>query len=263
MWKCLLIMLCIYFFSRITCNFDESKDFMTLTILYDNYIFDKDLKSDWGFSCFIKGTEKTILFDTGTKGELLLDNITKLKIDPKDAELIVLSHIHNDHTGGLLSFLEKNDNVSVYIPESFPANFVKSIKQMKAQVIPVDKPVEICKNVFLTGEMGSRVIEQSLVVNTDRGMIVITGCAHPGIVEILKKAKEIIDNDIYLVLGGFHLLEKSEKEIQEIIKKFKKLGVQRVGATHCTGDKAISLFKRAFGDNYVQMGVGKVVRISK
>ena len=134
---------------------------------------------------------------------------------------------------------------------------------MKAQVIPVDKPVEICKNVFLTGEMGSRVIEQSLVVNTDRGMIVITGCAHPGIVEILKKAKEIIDNDIYLVLGGFHLLEKSEKEIQEIIKKFKKLGVQRVGATHCTGDKAISLFKRAFGDNYVQMGVGKVVRISK
>jgi len=238
------------------------KNQITITILYDNYLFTEGLKTDWGFSCIVKGTEKTILFDTGTNGDILFYNINKLNVNPKDIELIALSHNHTDHTGGLSSFLGKNNKVSVYIPASFPERFIRKVKETKAEVIPVEKPIEICKDVFLTGEIGTQIIEQSLILNTSKGLIVITGCAHPGIVNIIKRAKEIINKKIYLVFGGFHLGSTSEREVKEIISDFRDLEVINAGPTHCTGDRAIGLFKKAFGENFVQMGVGKVIQIS-
>jgi len=238
-------------------------DPITITILYDNYIFSEGTKADWGFSCFIKGTEKTILFDTGTSGGTLFHNINKLKVNPKEVELVAISHIHGDHTGGLFSFLGKNNKVTVYLPVSFPDAFAKRVIKSKAKVVSVDEPVEICKNVFSTGEMGTRIKEQSLILNTSKGLVVITGCAHPGIVDIVKRAKEVIDKDIYIVFGGFHLLNKSEIEVKRIINQFKDLGVIKVGATHCTGDRAIKLFKQAYGDNFIQMGVGRVIKVAE
>ena len=110
--------------------------------------------------------------------------------------------------------------------------------------------------------MGDRIKEQSLVINTRRGIVVVNGCSHPGIVQIVRKAMKIIDKKIYLVFGGFHLIRHSENEVKKIISQFKDLGVKKVGPTHCTGNKAIQLFKDAFGKNYVKMGVGKVIKIS-
>lgn len=237
-------------------------DSITMTILYDNYIFSEGLKTDWGFSCIIKGTEKTILFDTGTNSDILFHNINKLKVNPKDVELVAISHIHGDHTGGLFAFLDENNKVTVYLPASFPDEFVSRVEKAGAKVVPVDKPVEICKGVSLTGEMGVQIKEQSLILKTSKGLVVITGCAHPGIVDIVKRAKEVVDKKIYLVCGGFHLMNKSEDEVKEIISEFKDLGVIKVGASHCTGDRAIELFKEAYKENFVQMGVGKIIRIS-
>jgi len=234
---------------------------ITITVLYDNYIFSEGLKTDWGFSCIIKGTEKVILFDTGTKSDILFHNINKLNVNPKDVELIAISHIHGDHTGGLSALLEKNNKVIVYLPVSFPDEFVSKVEKAGAKAITVDKSVEICKGVSLTGEMGVQIKEQSLVLNTSKGLVVITGCAHPGIVDIVKRAKEVVDKKIYLVCGGFHLLSKSEDEVKQIISQFKDLGVIKVGASHCTGDRAIELFKQAYKENFVRMGVGKVIRI--
>jgi len=240
----------------------QEKNQITITILYDNYLFSEGLKTDWGFSCIVKGTEKTILFDTGTNSDILFYNINKLNVNPEDVELVALSHNHTDHTGGLLSFLGKNNKVSVYIPASFPESFVRKVKETKAEVIPVEKPVEICKDVFLTGEIGTQIIEQSLILNTSKGLIVITGCAHPGIVDIIKRAKEILNKKVYLAFGGFHLDSKSEREVENIISDFRDLEVINAGPTHCTGDKAIELFKKEYGENFVQMGVGKVLQIS-
>lgn len=234
---------------------------ITITTIYDNYLFTQGLKTDWGYSCIIEGTEKTILFDAGTKRDILFHNINKLNVNPKDVELVVISHIHFDHTGGLLPFLDENNKVTAYLPVSFPDEFVSEVKKAGAKVVSVDKPVEICKGVSLTGEMGGLAKEQSLIVDTSRGLVVLTGCAHPGIVSIVKRAKEVINKEIYLVCGGFHLLNKSEDEVNQIISKFKGLGVRKVGATHCTGDKAIELFKKAYKENFVQMGVGKVIII--
>lgn len=232
-----------------------------IIILYDNYLYSEETKTDWGFSCIIEGTEKAILFDTGTKSDILFFNMNFLKKEPKDVELVAISHNHGDHTGGLYAFLDKNNTVSVFLPTSFFDQYTEKVKEKGAKAVQVDKPVEICKGVFLTGEMGRQIKEQSIILDTSKGLVVLTGCAHPGIVSIVKRAKEILDKKIYLVLGGFHLLSKSEAELKKIIADFKELGVSKVGATHCTGDHAIELFKEAYGKNFIRLGVGKVIEI--
>jgi len=241
----------------------SEKENIKLTILYDNYVFTEGTKSDWGFACLIEGTEKTILFDTGTKSDVLWHNIEKLNADLSKVEQIVISHNHGDHTGGLKSVLEKNSDVIVYLPFHFSDDFVKGVEGKGAKITIADKPQEICKNVHLTGKMGTEIIEHSLILDTPKGLVIVTGCSHQGIVNILKKAKQILDKEIYLVFGGFHLMRHSDEKVKEIIQEFKKLGVKKCGATHCTGDRAIALFKEVFGENYVQMGVGKVINIAK
>jgi 7,8-dihydropterin-6-yl-methyl-4-(beta-D-ribofuranosyl)aminobenzene 5'-phosphate synthase len=229
------------------------------TILYDNYLHREGTKTDWGFSCLIEGTEKTILFDTGTQPEILLHNVHEMNVDLKKVEQIVITHDHGDHTGGLSEVLKINPNVSVYLPASFPYEFVRKVEMLKAQVDSVDEPVEICENVFLTGEMMGHAKEQSLIINTQKGLVIVTGCSHQGIVNVLKRAKEIMDRPIYLVFGGFHLGGTPDRTLQKIIQSFEELGVEKCGATHCTGDKAIDMFKEAFGDNYLPMGTGNVI----
>jgi 7,8-dihydropterin-6-yl-methyl-4-(beta-D-ribofuranosyl)aminobenzene 5'-phosphate synthase len=109
--------------------------------------------------------------------------------------------------------------------------------------------------------MGTDIIEHSLIFDTSKGLIVITGCAHPGVTEIVSKAREILNKDVYFVFGGFHLMQKSQAQVQAIIKQFEAAGIVKCGATHCTGDKQIEWFKEAYGDDYVSMGVGKIIKI--
>jgi 7,8-dihydropterin-6-yl-methyl-4-(beta-D-ribofuranosyl)aminobenzene 5'-phosphate synthase len=239
----------------------ESEENINITILYDNYVFTEGLKSDWGFSCFLKGTEKTILFDTGTKGDLLLENIEKLKLNPKDVDLVVISHNHEDHTGGLLAFLGKNSDVSVYLPPSCSESFILQVKEMGAKVLIPNDPVEICQGVYLTGPLGDEIIEQSMILDTAEGAVLITGCSHPGIINIIRKSKEILPKDTHLVFGGFHLVRTSETRVRQIIGEFEKLGVKKAGPTHCTGDQAIRMFRNAYGADFVQMGVGRTLQI--
>jgi len=234
---------------------------LRFTILYDNYLYQEGTKADWGFSCLIEGTEKTILFDTGTDPRILMRNAGALNVDLKKVNQIVISHNHGDHTGGLSAVLEQNPNVTVFFPLSFPEEFGRRVNNLKAKAQTVDKPVEICKNAHLSGEMGDEIKEQSLVVDSPQGLIIVTGCSHQGIVKILRRAKEILDKPIYLVFGGFHLRNKPDAEMQEIIAAFKELKVEKCGATHCTGDGPIAMFKKAFGENYVPMGTGRIIEV--
>ena len=109
--------------------------------------------------------------------------------------------------------------------------------------------------------MGTQIREQSLVIKSPKGLIIITGCAHPGIVEIVKKAKELFQQDVYLVLGGFHLKDISEKAIKGILSDFRKMAVHSAGPSHCTGELARYLFKQEYGPFYVDVGVGKIIDI--
>ncbi len=231
------------------------------TVLYDNYSHEPGTKPDWGFSCLIEGTEKVILFDTGTQPDILLHNADHLGVDLKKVERIVISHDHYDHIGGLSKVLDRNHDVSVYLPVSFAYEIVRDVATKKADVVSIDEPAEICRNVYTTGEMGDAIKEQSLIINTHKGLIIVTGCSHQGIVNILERAKKLFNRPIHLVFGGFHLGNMPDEKVEEIIKNFKMHGVEKCGATHCTGDRPIELFKKAFGDNYVPMGTGRILVI--
>jgi 7,8-dihydropterin-6-yl-methyl-4-(beta-D-ribofuranosyl)aminobenzene 5'-phosphate synthase len=146
-----------------------------ITVVYDNNPHKEGLKTSWGFSCLIRGIEKTILFDTRGDGSLLLRNMKGMGIDPRQIDLIVLSHIHGDHVGGLRSILEKNPDVIVYMPESFPEDFKEDVKGCGTKVIEVRGPFKICEHVYSTGEMGTWIKEQSLIVKTEKGILVVRG----------------------------------------------------------------------------------------
>lgn len=238
----------------------SSKD-LGITIICDNNPYKEGLETAWGFSCLITGTKKHILFDTGPDGGLLLDNMAKLTVEPKRIDTVFLSHIHRDHTGGLHTFLERNPDVSIYLPKSFPKSFKSGAESKGARIVEAEQPLKICENVYSTGRLGRLIKEQSLIVQTEKGLVVITGCAHPGIVKIIDAARELLKKDVFLLMGGFHLEWASTGKIERIISAFKKLNVQYVGPCHCSGDKARTLFEKHFSPKYkyINIGAGKVI----
>lgn len=247
----------------LSCSFSimcMEKD-ITLTVTYNNVPFNKGLDPDWGLSIFVEGLEKNILFDTGKLGSVLLYNLEKLNIDPASFEIIVISHYHFDHVGGLETLLEKNSKVHVYALASFPKYLKNELKSKAGKFVAVKKPHKICKNVWSTGELGDSIKEQSIIIGSSEGLIVITGCAHPGIVEIVKFIKNHFREDIYLVIGGFHLMPYNDNRVRGIIGQLKGLGVKKVAPSHCTGKRQIELIREAWGKDFVESGCGAKIKI--
>jgi len=212
---------------------------MKITLIYDNTAFRKDLQPDWGFSALIE-VENTprILFDTGANGEILLENMKKLEIEPASIDEVFISHAHFDHIGGLTEFLKVNSKARIYVPPSFlgPSN---------REVITIRKPIKIHKNVFSTGELEE--IEQSMGVITPKGIVLIVGCSHPYMGHILNTAGQF--GEIYAIIGGMHGF--SELEL------FQDLGL--ICPTHCTQHKAE--LKKLYPEKYVEGGAGRVIKI--
>lgn len=236
---------------------------LRLKVVYNNVPFDPNLRTSWGFSCLIEGMEQTILFDTGGNGRILFGNMKRMHIDPMSVGMVFLSHIHADHTGGLEDFLKQNPHITVCLPESFPISFQKAITSCGANVKAVGNPIRIFDKVYSSGEMGDWIKEQALVLETSNGLVIITGCAHPGIVNIVRKTRERFKDDVYLVMGGFHLGGKTNAQIQEVIHSFKELGVEKVAPSHCTGEKAMVLFRENWGENFLEGGAGAIIEVAR
>jgi len=234
----------------------EEERTVALRIVYDNYPDHPDLQTDWGFACVVQGFEKTILFDTGANGEILLSNMKAVDVSPEDVDVVVLSHVHGDHTGGLETFLGRKSGVEVFMPASFPERIKARARETGARVVAVDEPVTICEGVHSTGEMGEQIKEQALVLRTSEGLAVITGCAHPGIVEMVKRATELGPEPVHLVMGGYHLLHEPSQTIRSVIAMFREIGVRNVAPCHCSGDETRRMMKEAFGKGYLPAGAG-------
>jgi len=213
---------------------------MKVTIIYDNETSRKDLRADWGFSCLVETHGKRILFDTGAKGDILLDNMKKLNIEPSSVDAVFISHADWDHTGGLFDFLKKNNDVALYIPVSY-----RIPPDSAREVVVVKGPMEISDGLFSTGELQG--IEQSLVVITDRGPVVITGCSHPGVGDILDAAS--VHGKVYALIGGLHGFEEFER----------LEGIPVICATHCTEFKA--QIASHCPDTYIEGGAGRILKI--
>jgi len=229
---------------------------MILTVLYDNTSSRAELSPDWGFACHVGGLEKAILFDTGARGDVLLQNMRRLGVEPGEIDLVVLSHDHWDHTGGLADFLERNSNVEVFLPAAFPQELKDAVSRAGARVTETNGPVRLCEGAGTSGVIAQPVVEQALCLETADGLVVVTGCAHPGVVELAEAAKRAWGGELDAVLGGFHLASASEQGLSRVIASLKALGVRRVGPCHCSGERAMAMMREAFGEGYVHLAVG-------
>lgn len=235
---------------------------VTITVLFDNEAYVGGLQTGWGFSALLEGVEKRILFDTAANWPKLSGNMKRFGIEVDGIDAVVLSHIHPDHTGGLYGLLENKADIEVYVPVSFPAEFKNKIKEFGARLIEVGQSLQICKEVYSTGQIGRLIKEQGLIIKTQKASVLITGCAHPGVIKMAEAAKKILADEILLLMGGFHLEWSVTLRIKSIISHLKKrYGLRYAAASHCTGKKAIRLFEKAFGDNYISTGAGKVIKI--
>jgi len=238
---------------------------MRIAVVYDNRSLRHELSPAWGFSCLV---DDELLFDTGGDGPRLLSNVGQMGLEVGRIKSVVLSHAHGDHTGGLGGILAVNKGITVYLPRSFRNRFKEQVKA-HARVVEVHEPMEIAEGIYTTGEMGRGLVEQALVLVTNQGpsagsgqgLVVVTGCAHPGIVEMMHRARQIGGNGVYLAIGGFHLSVVNRRKIEDIIAEFRRLGVQKVAPCHCTGSRAMEMFAAEYGDDFIEIGVGMVLDI--
>jgi len=235
-----------------------------LKILADNHITNEDLQICWGFSCLINDE---VLFDTGESNEVLAFNMNKMGVQAGKIKKLVISHDHYDHTGGLEAVLKKNPNIEVYLLSDFSRELKEKVLSLNAEVIENDEFMEISDGIYTTGKIegeyaGESILEQSIVIKAEKGLFIITGCSHPLVTDIVEIVKKKFPQDkIFMVLGGFHLLEKSIGEVESIVEKMGKLEVEKVGPTHCTGEEAIQVFKEQFGNDFVRVGVGAKIKV--
>ncbi len=213
---------------------------MKITIIYDNTAFRKDLQADWGFSALVEAKGKKILFDTGGSGSILLSNMEKLGIVPEEIDDIFISHAHFDHIGGLSAFLDRNNRVKVWIPAS-----LRGVKNAE-EVIEVGPPAILHEGIYSTGELEG--IEQSLCIETQKGIVIVAGCSHPSMEHILRAASQY--GRLYGIIGGLH------GNKPESLK-----GLDLICATHCT--QYIQEIQFLYSEKCIEGGAGKVLEIGE
>ena len=213
---------------------------MKITIISDNTIYKEGLKKEWGFAALVE-VENTprILFDTGASGSVLLYNMQKLDINPESIDCIFVSHGHWDHTGGLEDFLGVNDNVKLYLPYSFHS------KPKAKEIIKVKGPINIYQNVYSTGELEE--IEQSMIIKIGKGLVVIAGCSHPGVGNILNSASNF--GKVIVLIGGLHGFREFD-----LVKD-----LDLICATHCTQYK--EQIKKLYPEKFIEGGAGREITV--
>ena len=228
-----------------------------MQILFDNYSQGDTCGSLWGFAAYLE--QYKLLFDTGSNGRVLLQNMQEASIDISQIEYLFITHDHWDHIGGLDSILELNDQLTIYAPSTLSKNHIRDLKTLTKEVIVIGKePMHLFGELYSTGLLGEEDPEHSLII-ADGYPKLLTGCGHYGISEITAVAKKVIDTEVKSVMGGFHLLHSSREAIMAQIESLKALGVERVLPTHCTGDLAVALFAEAFGERFSEGGVGSTM----
>lgn len=244
---------------------------------------------EWGFSALVDADGQRILFDTGKFPDTVLRNSRELGIDLSTVDEVILSHNHNDHTGGLVTlrrelsksnpkalsrahvgrgiFWERPDDK----PEESALTVRKGYEELGGTFIEHSGPAEIHPGMWLTGPVPrvypernwsevSRVRspeglvednipeDQSLVIETESGLVVISGCGHAGVINTLEYArKSVKDAPIHAALGGFHLFRATPEHLAWTGAKLREVGLQNFLGAHCTGIEAVFGLRESAG----------------
>jgi len=227
----------------------------------DNETVDPALTTEWGFAAAVIAPQGSVLFDTGPNGEALLANMQKLGLSPGQFGKVVISHNDEDHTSGLKAFVPANPKALVLVARK-PGSAEDFVAKAGGQSEEAIEPVEVAPGIRTTGALGGTFSrEQALIIETADGLVVMTGCAHPGIVSIIEKVEELNPGEpIALVMGGFHLFKSLPRDIDNVVDDFKRLKVAKVAPSHCSGDYARQRFQEVYGADYIAGGVGLTLK---
>lgn len=268
---------------------------MKIIVLMEDTCGHPDCAYEHGLSLYIETEKHRILLDTGASGRTW-ENARRLGVDLAQIDTVVLSHGHYDHSGGLSDFRRNNREAMVYMQESALLDYYhgeryigidKAIGQMP-HVMRLSGDAEIDgeislftgirgrrfwpqSNVGLTVRTGRENVqdqfahEQCLVIQGEKNLL-LSGCAHNGILNILDRYRETYGDFPDIVISGFHMMKKTDytREETEVIQKTAEelRDTKAVFYTgHCTGQQAIDLMRPVLGEMLVQIHSGMVITV--
>jgi 7,8-dihydropterin-6-yl-methyl-4-(beta-D-ribofuranosyl)aminobenzene 5'-phosphate synthase len=267
-----------------------------ITILYDAFGKSAGTKQDWGFAALVEVNGKRILFDTGDNPEVFAQNVKAKGVDLTQLDFVVMSHRHSDHMGGLTHLLAVNPKVKIYAPKepfgvygsSLPSSFYRKAETLPAdmryydgappQVMVfgtawpggnfelIDKTTEVAPGLWLIALVsdvpGTKELKElSLAVNTPEGLVIIVGCSHPGILNIVEAATAASGNRrVHFIAGGLHLVVAQDDAIAKVTSALRdSWKVAYIAPGHCTGEPTFVALREAFGNRYLYAGLGTVL----
>jgi 7,8-dihydropterin-6-yl-methyl-4-(beta-D-ribofuranosyl)aminobenzene 5'-phosphate synthase len=268
-----------------------------ITVLYDAFGLPSDMQKDWGFSALVEYNGTRVLFDTGNNAEIFAHNVKAKGIDLTDLDFAVISHRHGDHIGGLSHLVSVNPTVQMYAPKegfgvfgaALPGTFYRRNEELppekryfdgnppqtlrfgsawpNANITWISETTEVAPGfhiIALKGDWGADLplVELSLAIDTPNGIVLIVGCSHPRIENIVEAAHAALNRPIYLVIGGTHLLPATDDEIKRIAATLHDTWkVAWIAPAHCTGEPAFEILKNTFGNRYIYAGLGTTIEL--
>jgi len=214
----------------------------------------------WGLSLLVG---EDLLFDTYCDGRRLARSFGRFGITPRQIRTVVISHDHWDHTGGLAWLLCQNPAVTVYVGRGFSRETKHGAAGAGAEVVEVADPIQLTEGVWSTGEMpfsykGADMVEQALVLERGEGVAVLTGCSHPGIEEVLRRAVSLPHGlPLRAVIGGFHLMNHTAADAAAVAGSLQQTyDLDLIAPCHCTGPQGCSRFRKVFRERYRPVQTG-------
>jgi 7,8-dihydropterin-6-yl-methyl-4-(beta-D-ribofuranosyl)aminobenzene 5'-phosphate synthase len=271
---------------------------MRITCIVDDRAPDgTGLKAEHGASFVIENDGRQVLFDTGQSGPVLLQNLAAMGIVPERLDALVVSHAHNDHTGGLTDLLQAVTGIPLYAhPDLFRERFRKTDTGPRKVGPALDRatlagrvelrldaePVEVVPGMWTSGEIAPRpepegrspyhVVRRgkkwvadpyrddlSVAVEGPEGLVLVCGCCHAGLLNTLARMREVFDRTPVDVIGGTHLVNADAPTLAHVVEELGRLGPPRLWLSHCTGDRAFLSLKAAFGDRVSLCQAGTVL----
>jgi len=230
----------------------------TITIVYDRTTASPDLASGWGFSALVDYQGHRVLLDTGNNPPAFLSNLEKLGISKSSIEHVIISHDHPERD----SLVKRHLPMSLlYLMNSLmPDTSQAELVGLHADAIK--GATLISPGIYSTGMIRGWPDEQALVIDTPAGLVVLMACGHPGIAKMIEAAeKQRGRAEVHLLIGGLHLYDQNQREINQVIADLKRLHVEAIAPAYCTGDLATKLLREAYGEHMQEAGAGRVIEL--